>query len=76
MLCCLGFFGTDIALCRAAWDLLVLEMHCFVLFGFCWYWQCIVSCCLEFVDSDIALCRAAWALLILAVHFVVLLGFC
>ena len=72
----MGFVGTDSALCRAAWFLLVLTVHCVVLLGFCWYWQCIVLSCLGFVGTDSALCRAAWVLLVLTLHFVELLGFC
>ena len=90
MSCCLCFVGSDIALCRAAWVLLVmtvhcvvqvrfsfgLAVHCVVLHGFCWYWQCILSGCLGFVGYGSALCRADWFLLVMALHCVVLHGFC
>ena len=86
---CFAFVGTDSAMFRAPWVLLVLSMHFVVLLRFFWYWQCIVSCCFAFVGTAIALCRAAlvyvgpgsalfraaWVLLVLAVHCVVLLFF-
>ena len=76
MSCYLGFVGNESALCRALSVLLGLAVHYFVLHGFCWYWQCIVSCCLDFVCNGSALYRAAKVLFVLALHCVVLHGFC
>ena len=58
----LEFVYSDIALCRAAWVLLILTLHCVVLRGF--------------FGTGIALCRIAWALFVMEVRCVVLLGFC